>query len=79
MLALIAATLVAWGRVYAGVHWPMDMSGSVVIAAIATGLFAVIGQWPVFDGLWRPVLGLHDRNLDRLHIPANLIPRRDVR
>ncbi len=79
VLALIAAMLVAWGRVYVGVHWPMDMAGSVVIAAIATGLFAVIGQWPVFDGLWRLVLGLHDRILDRLHIPANLIPRSDVR
>jgi undecaprenyl-diphosphatase len=37
-LLLPAALAVAWARVYVGVHYPMDMAGAVVVAALATQL-----------------------------------------
>lgn len=33
----IAALATAWGRVYLGVHWPLDMAGAAAMAALMTG------------------------------------------
>ena len=33
------ASIVAWARVFAGVHWPLDMAGGIVMALCMTRLF----------------------------------------
>lgn len=38
LLLLIHALLVAWARVFIGVHWPLDMVGAVMLAGILTVL-----------------------------------------
>jgi len=45
--ALFAALGVAWSRVYLGVHWPLDMVGSLGVAAV------VVAGLRGF--LWRPL------------------------
>jgi undecaprenyl-diphosphatase len=42
-LTLLAGVLVAWARVFVGVHFPLDMFGAVVVAGVAFGL--VIPLW----------------------------------
>ncbi|PNU20515.1 hypothetical protein C2E25_07290 [Geothermobacter hydrogeniphilus] len=32
------ALLTAWGRVYAGIHFPMDMAGSLLVALMVSGI-----------------------------------------
>jgi len=35
LLAALVGVAVAWARVFVGVHWPLDMVGAVVVAALA--------------------------------------------
>lgn len=37
-VALIIALLGAWGRIYVGVHYPFDIVGSTMLAALITGM-----------------------------------------
>lgn len=59
VIAFAIALLVAWSRIYLGVHWPMDMIGSGIIAAVASWIVAVLLTGPVD---W--VLGLVTRVYD---------------
>ncbi|MGS0741250.1 phosphatase PAP2 family protein [Glaciimonas sp. GG7] len=36
---------VAWARMYVGVHFPLDMLGAVVVAAVSAGLGSVTAKW----------------------------------
>jgi len=56
-IALIAA-LVAWGRIYVGVHWPFDMAGGMLVGtagALAVHLYA------------RPVTAMFERIGESVH------------
>ncbi|AOK18454.1 phosphoesterase [Burkholderia cepacia] len=56
MAAMAAA--IAWGRIYAGVHWPFDMAGGVLVGtagALAAHLYA------------RPVTAMLERIGDSVH------------
>jgi len=47
LVLLTVAILTAWGRVYVGIHFPLDMVGSFFIAFVATGLiFRLAGHFP---------------------------------
>ena len=45
-LLLILAALIAWSRIYLGVHWPVDMLGAILVAMLSC-LFAQI-FWQLF-------------------------------
>ncbi len=56
-MALIAA-LIAWGRIYVGVHWPFDMAGGALVGtagALAAHLYA------------RPVTAMLERIGESVH------------
>ncbi len=73
-LALLGAGLVtAWARVRAGVHFPLDMAGSALLAVLAG--FGLRGARRVIDGRWVPrALGCYRSLHARLHLPSRLFP-----
>ncbi|WP_042959332.1 undecaprenyl-diphosphate phosphatase [Erwinia tasmaniensis] len=46
MVLMLAGVLIAWSRVYLGIHWPLDMLGAVLVGMLSC-LFAQI-VWPFF-------------------------------
>ncbi len=44
-LVLLGALAVAWARVFLGVHFPLDMLGSVGVAAGSTALVTLAWRW----------------------------------
>ncbi|AHB05349.1 phosphoesterase [Pandoraea pnomenusa 3kgm] len=60
----VAATLlglpVAWARVFLGVHFPMDMAGSAIVAVISSWLVARRMPWLVAPTYWLAV-GVHQK------------------
>lgn len=70
----VYGVLVAWSRVYVGVHFPIDMMASVPIA-LAGGGVACVAR-PVVAAWVLPVAGgMYEAALPMLHLPANLFPR----
>lgn len=46
LLMLIPAIVIAWSRIYLGVHWPLDMAGAFILGIVACGLAQII--WSSF-------------------------------
>jgi undecaprenyl-diphosphatase len=69
------AALIAWARIYLGLHFPLDMLASALIACLFGGVAALleapIGRWimPVADRLY-------EGSLDALRVPSRAFPRR---
>lgn len=64
-LLLPLALVVAWSRVYLGVHWPKDMAGALLMSAAMAALVhtaavraACAQLLPVVESLYRRVLAL---------------------
>lgn len=62
-LMLPVAVVVAWARVFLGVHYPMDMFGALMVAAVVTTLFqsrvafsASAALVPMMESVYRRVL-----------------------
>jgi undecaprenyl-diphosphatase len=49
----IPAIIIAFGRIYMGVHYPLDIVGGFAIAILATGIVVVAMKlcWPITDWL----------------------------
>ncbi|VXC35097.1 phosphatase PAP2 family protein [Massilia sp. 9I] len=64
-ILLPLALVVAWSRVYLGVHWPKDMAGALVMSAAMAWLMstpalraACARLLPVTEGMYRRVLAV---------------------
>ncbi len=73
LLALVAALTVAWSRIYLGIHWPLDMLGSAMVAAIAVTVVQLALGQPV-QRLAHHASAIYDRLIAALHLPARLFP-----
>lgn len=65
LMLLPLALVVAWSRVYLGVHWPKDMAGALVVSATMAWLMstptagaACAAVLPVMENVYRRVLAL---------------------
>lgn len=73
VVSLLGA-LVAWARIYLGLHYPVDMLASALIAclfgAASTLLNPPVGRWiaPTIDRLY-------EATLDTLRLPQRIFPR----
>ncbi|MCA8867349.1 MAG: undecaprenyl-diphosphatase [Rhodobacteraceae bacterium] len=62
MSALVVGIGTGWARVYLGVHWPLDIAGSLLVAALSTWLIhmvlgrTVVAMASVFDRAYRRIL-----------------------
>lgn len=73
-VVVILGLLVAWARIYLGLHFPVDMLASGMIGGCCGGgayiLVSPVRRWamPVVDPAYEAVLRL-------LHLPARVFPR----
>jgi len=69
------AMLVAWARIYLGLHFPLDMIASALIACLFGGV-AMFLQLPL-QRRFMPIAGrIYDDALDVLRLPSRAFPRR---
>ncbi|MFT4907114.1 MAG: undecaprenyl-diphosphatase [Oleispira sp.] len=63
IILLLASTLVAWARIYLGVHYPLDMIGALIVSIfsylLSTPLWNVLGAKATvfFEHLYRVIFG----------------------
>ena len=71
----VLGVLVAWARIYLGLHFPLDMVASALIACLfgllAALLVSAVQRWimPVADRIYEGAL-------DTLRLPSRVFPRR---
>ena len=71
---LLAGMLVAWARIYLGVHYPIDMATSLLVSIV--GAMLSLALVPVAERfLLPPSEALYLRGLELLHLPRKLFPR----
>jgi len=69
----LTGVIVAWSRIYLGVHFPLDMLGSFVVAIISTGFIYLF--LPFIKTTIEPkVTSLYDFFIKTLHLPQSLFP-----
>ncbi len=56
---------VAWARIFLGVHYPMDMAGSAIVAGIVAWLVARQMRWPRIAA-YRLAMSIHQKPFARL-------------
>ncbi len=71
----VLGVLVAWARIYLGLHFPLDMLASALIACLfgvlAALLVSTVRRW------FMPVAGrIYEGALDALRLPSRVFPRR---
>lgn len=56
ILMAVSGIAIAWARIYLGVHFPLDMVGAAIVAALCAWLVRVLARWylePLFRStLW---------------------------
>ncbi|HHS94293.1 MAG TPA: undecaprenyl-diphosphatase [Rhodobacterales bacterium] len=74
-LALVAAVAVSWARVWLGIHWPLDMLGSIVVALGAVLIVALVRNTRGINRVTTFALNVFDRLLDLAHVPPAWVQR----
>ncbi|GGH18983.1 undecaprenyl-diphosphatase [Alsobacter metallidurans] len=66
--------LVAWSRIYLGVHFPIDMLASALIACLFGGVSVLLLR-PVHRWILPIATPLYEASLRVLHLPPRMFPR----
>lgn len=75
---VIVGLLVAWARIYLGLHFPMDMAGSLIVSLIAASV--AWGLRPVVERrLLSPTEAFYELLLERFRLPPARFPRKSDR
>ncbi len=67
--------LVAWSRIYLGLHFPVDMFASALIASLFGGI-AVLLALPIHRWFMPVADRIYEGALDALDVPSRVLPRR---
>ncbi len=70
----VLGVLVAWARVYLGLHFPLDMLASAMIACLFTGV-AIVLEPPLRHWIVPIASRIYEDALDVLRLPSRAIPR----
>lgn len=73
-LVALLGVLVAWARIYLGLHFPVDMLASALIACLF-GTASILLQAPVRRWVVPIIDRIYDAALDRLRLPPRFFPR----
>lgn len=74
ILVALSGLLVAWARIYLGVHYPIDMVVSFLVAIAGAGISLSLVS--AMDGWPRPIAErLYVWSLEALHLPPRIFPR----
>jgi undecaprenyl-diphosphatase len=73
-LVSVSGALVAWARIYLGLHFPVDMLASTLIACLFGGV-AVLLVSPVHRWLIPIAARTYEATLNALRLPAHVFPR----
>lgn len=71
---LFLGGVVAWARVYLGVHFPLDMLGAFGVALVATWVIGRVEK-PLHRRLYPLFLSAYETVLRRLGLPRSVFPR----
>lgn len=74
VLLVAGGVAVAWARVYVGVHFPLDMAGSLAVALAVTRLVGWIDR-ATRRSLLLPCLALYEATIALFRLPPWLFPR----
>lgn len=67
--------LVAWARIYLGLHFPLDMLASALIACLF-GVLAALAVSPARRSVMPVADRIYEGALDALRLPSRVFPRR---
>jgi len=70
----LGGLIVAWARIYLGLHFPIDMAASFLVGVMGGGVAKLLVP---MSGWWlRPIVDkVYESALDQLHLPAKVFPR----
>jgi undecaprenyl-diphosphatase len=74
-LVSISGALVAWARIYLGLHFPVDMLASALIASFFGGITVLLVP-PIHRWLVPVANQIYEQALDALRLPSRIFPRR---
>ena len=74
MVVSTLGVLVAWARIYLGLHFPIDVFASVLIACLF-GWLTAFAVSPVERWIMPAADRIYERALDTLRLPSRIFPR----
>lgn len=74
IVVAVIGLLVAWARIYVGVHYPIDMLASLVVGYVGSVASRILVT-PMERWIAPPIDYLYERSLMRLHLSPVVFPR----
>lgn len=74
IFVVMIGLLVAWARIYVGVHYPVDMLASLVVGVVGAMASRIL-VYPAERWIAPPFNHLYEQSLMRLHLSPVLFPR----